>query len=276
MDRTLFSLIVPTRHRTEKLRRFLLSLAATSADNDRIEVVLVVDADDAESRAFRFDPVPLRRVIVEPGLPMGALNQAGYEASAGAYIMLLNDDVIVRTRQWDKKISACLKRYPDGIVLIHVNDTLFQEGMCTFPLVSRTYCDLAGGICPTDYLRYRIDDHVEQVFNLLGVLGENRIAYLPDVIFEHDKFIETGAGQRKYYLDERIELLDVPRFAAHWDGRKELALRLKQHIVGRGIQQADEDWRCRLALVQDSPALRSVGRYRHESQTRRLLRYLRT
>jgi len=276
MTRTLFSLIVPTRQRIEKLRRFLVSLAATTADTGRIEVILVVDADDAESRAFHFDRVPLRRVIVEPGLPMGALNQAGYEASTGDYIMLLNDDVIVRTRKWDKRILSCLKRYPDGIVLTHVNDTLFREGMCTFPLVSRTYCELAGGICPTDYLRYRIDDHVEQVFNLLGVLGENRIAYLPNVIFEHDKYIETGAGQRKYYLDERIETLDVPRFAAHWDGRKELALRLKRHIAGRGIQPADENWRCRLALVHDSPALRSVGRYRHESRTRRLLRYLRT
>jgi glycosyltransferase involved in cell wall biosynthesis len=269
-----FSLIVPTRQRTVKLRRFLSSLKATTTDIHDVEVVLVVDADDSESRTFHFDAVHLRQVVVEPGLPMGALNQAGYEASAGDYIMLLNDDVIVRTRKWDKKVSACLKRYADGIVLVHVNDTLFQEGMCTFPLVSRTYCELAGGICPTDYLRYRIDDHVEQVFNLLGVLGENRIAYLPDVIFEHDKYIETGAGERKYYLDERIELLDVPRFAAHFEARKELALRLKRHIAGGRIRPGDESWRSRLNLIEDSPALRSVGRYRHESRMRRLLRCL--
>jgi hypothetical protein len=262
----MFSLIVPTRQRTEKLRRFLASVAATTADIHRIEVVLVVDADDSESRAFHFDGVPSRHVVVDPGLPMGALNQAGYEASVGDCIMLLNDDVIVRTRKWDKKIASCLKRHPDGIVLIHVNDTLFQEGMCTFPLVSRTYCELAGGICPRDYLRYRIDDHVEQVFNLLGVLGENRIAYLPDVIFEHDKYIETGAGDRKYYLDERVELLDVPRFAAHFEARKGLAVRLKRHIAARGVHSVDESWRCRLDLVDDSPALRSVGRYRHQSR----------
>jgi glycosyltransferase involved in cell wall biosynthesis len=266
-----FSLIVPTRQRTEKLRRFLDSLAATTADIRRIEVVLVIDADDSDSRSFHFDRDFLRKVIVDPGLPMGALNQAGYEACSGDFIMLMNDDVIVKTRKWDRRVSSCLRRYPDGIVLIHVNDTLFQEGMCTFPLVSRTYCELAGGICPTDYLRYRIDDHVEQVFNLLGVLGERRIAYLPDVIFEHDKFIETRAGERKYYLDERLELLDEPRFAGYFEARKELALRLRRHITGRRDQPVDEECRSSLKSIENSQALRPVGRYRHESPTRRLL-----
>src|SRR5271165_4387469 len=183
--RPTFSLLVPTRLRTDRLGRLLHSLARTAADPGAIEVVLVIDADDGDSLAFRFDGLTLKRVVVEPGLPMGTLNMAAYQASAGAYLMLLNDDVIARTPRWDRKVLACLRRFPDGIVLIHTNDRLFQEVLCTFPLVSRAFCELAGGICPQSYQRYRIDDHIEDVFNLLGVLGERRTVYLPDVVFEH-------------------------------------------------------------------------------------------
>src|SRR5205085_2583734 len=89
-----FSLIVPTRQRTDQLARLLESLAATTADPAALEVVLVVDADDRDSIEFTFERFPIKKVVVEPGLTMGTLNSKGYEASAGRYLMLLNDDVV--------------------------------------------------------------------------------------------------------------------------------------------------------------------------------------
>src|SRR5581483_2349361 len=112
--------------------------------------VLVIDADDHTSLAFRFECLYLQQVVVPPGLPMGALNMAGYGASTGRYLMLLNDDVVARTRYWDRRVLSCLRRYPDGIVLVHTNDRLFGEQLCTFPIVSRRYCEIAGGICPRE------------------------------------------------------------------------------------------------------------------------------
>ena len=109
----LFSLIVPTRQRTSQLCRLLDSLVATAARPTMVEVVVVVDEDDPESRSFQYDALPLRKVVVAPGLSMGALNMAGYEASSGRYLMLLNDDVIVRTPRWDETIAACFRDFPD-------------------------------------------------------------------------------------------------------------------------------------------------------------------
>src|SRR5262249_38893742 len=174
-----FSLIVPTRGRPEQLRRFLASVAATARAPDALEVVLVLDDDDSASTCVTDEAIPLRHVVVRPGQTMGALNAAGYGASTGRYVMLLNDDVVVRTPGWDAKIRACFRAFPDEILLVHVNDTVFQKALCTFPIVSRRFCELAGGICPCDYVRYRIDDHIEDVFNLLGVLGPRRSLYLP-------------------------------------------------------------------------------------------------
>ncbi len=228
-----FSLIVPTRQRTQQLRRLLDSLAATAARLAEIEVVVVVDEDDPESISFHYDDVPLRKVVVAAGLSMGALNMAGYEAGSGRYLMLLNDDVIARTPGWDDTIAACFRDFPDDLALIHTNDLLFGETLCTFPVVSRAYCEFAGGICPRDYVRYRIDDHIGDTFNLLALLGERRIVYLPDVIFEHFHYDEPASGVREYTFDHRFMAVDAPRFEALRPQRAALALRLKDFIEER-------------------------------------------
>ncbi len=264
MPRPTLSLIVPTRRRLEQLSRFLDSVARTAKHPAAIEVVLVVDADDPESGAVRHDGLTLKHVVVPPGRTMGALNAAGYEAAAGEYVMLLNDDVVARTRGWDETALRCCRRFPDGIVLIHVNDTLSRDHLCTFPLVSRTFCELAGGVCPRDYLRYRIDDHIEDVFNLLALLGERRTAYLPDVVFEHFNAIEDPEAGRVCVPDPDVLAHDGPRFLGLFGARKELALRLLDYVEGGTPPAVLAERRRRLGALTDPFALRVPGRQRVE------------
>src|SRR5262249_39511824 len=151
-----FSLIVPTRGRLAQLRAFLDSVAATASRPGRIEVVLVVDDDDPASLVHH-PRLAICHVVGPAGRTMGGLKSAGYAASTSDRLMLLNDDVVIRTRGWDTVALRCFRRFPDPFVLVHVNDTLIRYHLCVFPLVSRAFCELAGGICPPDYLRYRID-----------------------------------------------------------------------------------------------------------------------
>lgn len=256
----ILSLIVPTRGRVDLLRRLLDSLAATASDIEYLEVVLVVDADDPESQAVVDSRLKLRTVVVAPGRTMGHLNRAGVEAAAGEIVMLLNDDVVARTPSWDRHIRTCFDKHPDGIVLAHVNDLVFQKNLCTFPIVSRRFVDLAGGICPEEYQRYRIDDHIEDIFNLLGVLGERRSVYLPEVVFEHHNYVTNAGGVRQYFSDPAVLAQDAPVFDRFAAARKELALRLKCSIAG-----ADKKlpaWRKKLDAVKDHLALRTPERLR--------------
>jgi len=256
------TLIVPTRQRTAQLGGLLDSVAATTAHAESLEIILVVDADDPASMSFRHEALPIKHVVVQPGQTMGVLNSEGYEASTGEYIMLLNDDVLVRTRGWDERVRACFDDFPDGIVLVHVNDTLIREHLCTFPIVSRTFCELAGGICPRSYIRYRIDDHIEDVFNLLGVLGVQRTVYLRDVVFEHLNSVAHPEADRVYMSDPNILAVDAPMFDALFDERKELALRLIDYIDQRARLVASASRRQRLACIIDPFSLRVPGRQR--------------
>jgi hypothetical protein len=262
--RPFFSLIVPTRRRPGPLGRFLDSVAATVSRPDDVEIILVTDADDPDSRTVGHAALHLRHVVVPPGLTMGSLNAAGYEASAGAHVMLLNDDVVVRGRGWDARVRGCLRRFPDDIVLVHVNDTLFRRRLCTFPLVSRTFCRLAGGICPREYARYRIDDHIEDVFNMLAALGRRRTLYFPDLVFEHHNTVERPQGDQVYASDPAVLAGDDARFADFAAARKELVLRLLDHIDGEADAAVTAARREKLARLNDPFYLRLPGRQRVE------------
>ena len=65
---SLFSLIVPTRKRPECLRTFLASVAETVSQSSLIEVILVIDEDDAESKNISHNGLNLKKVIVPAGL----------------------------------------------------------------------------------------------------------------------------------------------------------------------------------------------------------------
>ncbi len=188
-----------------------------------------------------------------PGLTMGALSMAGYRASRGKYIMLANDDVRVRTAAWDAQALAAFRSFPDDIVLVHVNDMEQQEKLCILPFVSRRFCEFSNGICPEEYMRYYIDDHVYDVFELLAKHGHGRIIYMPDVVFEHLNVVINSAGKREYQYNSKIKAQDATLFYEMARARVALATRLAQWIdVERGSRAAVERrgilWRSTLSL----------------------------
>jgi glycosyltransferase involved in cell wall biosynthesis len=264
--RITFSLIVPSRNRPGQLRRFLDSIAATVSHIDAVEVILVVDEDDPATVAVGHPRLLVRHVVVPPGLTMGALNMAGYEASGGRYLMLLNDDVVAQTPGWDERILQVFGSHPDDIVLVHTNDTLMRENLCVFPIVSRTFCDLVGGICPRDYIRYRIDDHIEDIFNLLGVLGERRTVYLPDVVFQHLNSTDQPDGTPIYLAEPTTLALDIPRYEALFPERKELALKVLDYIENQARVVVTANRRRELAAIDDPFSLRVPERLRIDSR----------
>jgi glycosyltransferase involved in cell wall biosynthesis len=227
-----FSLIVPTRKRTAGLRRLLDSLATTACDPRQIEVIAIIDADDAESVAFSYADIALYHpVIVPPGQTMGELNLAGYRQATGQYLMLLNDDVVVRTPGWDAEFARVFAAWPDGIVLAHVNDLLFRDTLCIFPCVTRAFCELASGICHPAYHRYRIDDHLHNIFDLIHLLGHTRRVFLPQVVFEHT----STAGH--YSPDPAILELDNRQFEELLDLRRQIALDCLERIEAHSLPE---------------------------------------
>ncbi len=252
----IISIIVPTRQRTAQLGRFLDSIRATARDPQGIELILVLDQDDQESIQFQWDKMPVKRVLVTPGLSMGSLNMAGYRETQGQYVMLLNDDVIARTPGWDEQVLAAFRSFPDGMVLVHVNDSVFKDSLCIFPFVTRKFCSLMDGICKEGYRRYRIDDHIHNIFDLLSLLGHHRRVFLPDVLFEHTNLEAAGDGAVHYIPNQAIHALDTTLFDSLLEERKGIALAAMGHIIGDADPIGFARCQHKLDQVTDSVAIR--------------------
>ncbi len=241
-----FSLLLPTRGRPQLVARLFRSIVETARNVGEVEVVLAVDEDDEESRRITHDTLRVKTVVVPKGLAMGALNMACFEASAGRYVMLVNDDVVARSPGWDAAAEAAFARFEDEVALVHVNDLLFGERLCTFPMLSRRACLEVGGVCPTYYKRYGIDDHVFDTYNILAYLGHVRTVYLPEVVFEHENYERLGpehdeardklfvTADSRVYVPKREPMAeDSRRFYRTLGERKRDALRLAALIDAR-------------------------------------------
>lgn len=266
----LFSIIIPTRSRPALLRQALDSLKTTTDHPGSIEIILVIDSDDPEMIGFSYPDLPLKIVTVPPGTTMGGLNMAGFDAAKGDYIFLLNDDVIARTSGWDTMIAETLKSFPDGVVTINVNDKLFHDSLSTFPILSRSLCEMMGGVCPQEYIRYRIDDHIHNIFNLLALLGHRRIVYMEEVVFEHLNRQTNAQGIAAYIPNETIHARDTSFFDAQLPERKALAVRLAARIDDFARQNLAGIRNNKLLAVTDSVAIRHP-QYSRRSQASTVL-----
>ncbi len=183
-NKPLISIILPTRHRVDSVNRLFDSIESTVDEIDRLEIVLYIDYDDFESQVIERSVLNLVKLIGKRTI-MGEMTRQCYTASSSQYIFLLNDDAVCRTKGWDTRILRAFDKYPDGVVLVWCNDLFRGPDMPNFPVLSRSLCELMGGICPEDYNRDYIDVHLLDIFKKLHNLGYYRLEYLQDVIIEH-------------------------------------------------------------------------------------------
>jgi glycosyltransferase involved in cell wall biosynthesis len=223
------SLLVPTRGRPRLLQRLFDSLADTTSRLARIEIVLYIDDDDLPTHEVTHASLQLIKLIKPAGEKMGRMNQLCYEASRGRFVMLMNDDVVFRTKAWDGRVLDAFSRFPDEAALVYGNDLHQQESMATLPIVSRAVCDIMGGICPKDYLNVYIDVHLFDVFKKLAKLGYSRTAYLEDVVFEHLHH-EVGKSSLDSTYVKKNEQFDDLLFINLEDERWNQAKMLKRYI----------------------------------------------
>ncbi len=255
-----FSFLLPTRSRPGLVKRFFQSIVNTAHCLDEIEVILCLDDDDLESQTILSENLSVKKVVLPRGSNMGSLNRACFEASSGRYLILINDDVIIRTKGWDKIILAVYAAFPDDIALIHVNDLLFGDSLCTFPILSRKAC-LEIGVCPEEYRKYRIDDHICDTYQMLAYLGYRRIIYLADVVFEHDQQIRSHqmpSNQVFKFAESEINLsnkaiveLDKRIFDEKLEERKHGALKLAYLIDQSNFERKQSDYESLLNDIND-------------------------
>ena len=227
------SLLLPTRGRPHLVSRLFDSLAMYTERLEDLELILYVDDDDETGQGISDHRFSLTKIIGPP-LSMGAYNTICLGRASGDLIMLMNDDVIVRTPAWDRAVGELARITPDGIFLAYPNDLHIGKRMCTFPVLTKKACELLLRPYPEEYKNYFIDWHVFDIFKRLRAKGHPRIFYLEDVVFEHCHYmagkaeLDTTYGAKDYYQDDWT-FLNLRRL------RQQMAERLAASIADRPI-----------------------------------------
>jgi len=224
------SVLLPTRGRAELLRRFLESVLARSEQPELVEVVVYADADDPASHGFLVEGLAVR-TIVGPRASMGEYNTACFEQSRGDIVVLGNDDVVIQTRGWDRKLREMHAAMQDGVYLAYPNDLFKGRDLSAFPILSRRVCQLLGRPFPKEYRGAFIDYHLLDIFKRLENRGHPRLIYLEDVVFEHLHY-RTGKGDFDEIYSKRDRFGDDDTFLRLRDERNAAAARLLTAIEG--------------------------------------------
>ena len=117
IDKTVISILLPTRGRTDVLKKSLESLINTASDPSRLEILLGLDDDDEAIRPYiekniapfmQEKSVECRANIFEP-LGYEKLNiyvNTLASSASGSWLFFWNDDALMETDGWDDIIES--------------------------------------------------------------------------------------------------------------------------------------------------------------------------
>jgi len=185
------SVLLPTRGRTDMLKRSLLSLLDLAHNPAEIEIMLAFDNDDKESlewcQQYVFPELEDRGVdaTVIEFTPLGYLRLHEYlnalaGLANGQWLMFWNDDAVMQTKDWDQRIIE-----HNGKFLCLRMPTHNQHPYAIFPIVPRDWYYLLGHLSNHQLT----DATISQISYIVGIMQNIDVEVL------HDRFDITGNNQ---------------------------------------------------------------------------------
>jgi glycosyltransferase involved in cell wall biosynthesis len=185
------SVLLPTRGRTDMLKRSLLSLLDLAHDPAEIEIMLAFDNDDKESlewcQQYVFPELEDRGVdaTVIEFTPLGYLKLHEYlnalaGLANGQWLMFWNDDAVMQTKDWDQRITEHNEKF-----LCLRMPTHNEHPYAIFPIVPRDWYYLLGHLSNHQLT----DATISQISYILGIMKNIDVKVL------HDRFDITGNNQ---------------------------------------------------------------------------------
>ena len=227
----IISFLIPTKKRPFILCRLIESIRRTAFNINNIELIIYIDENDNS-----YDQLDIQGIKIDfirgNLLSMGEMNTACFNKSTGDIIILANDDIVIRTNNWDQKITKVHHMYKDMIYLIKINDLHKSNRFATFPILSRYACSLMQKPFPKNYMRYFIDVHIYDIFLRINKLGFSRIIKIDQIIFEHMHFRSRKANyDNTYFESQKYRFSDSIPFLQLIDFRNAISKNIAKYIL---------------------------------------------
>jgi len=194
-----FSIILPTRGRKEPLLKSIQSLLDQADNPDKIEVLLGMDNDDVDSVEYvKAEILPKYKNVklyMFPSYGYGKLNMYANSLAAlstGYWLILFNDDAIIKTKSWDAIINE-YKSHPMPLLRMLVEK--MSHPFALFPIVKRKWFETVGTLSSYSHIDrfiYNVNSNID---------WNNKHLWVVDVPIDvlHDRFDITGNNNDETY-----------------------------------------------------------------------------
>lgn len=225
------SVLLPTRQRTDLVRRSLHSLLATSLNPSDIEILIAYDEDDSESHEF-FASGEWTQWILEHNTQARVFQvpRWGYRQlqeyynflsthSRGEWLLNWNDDAMMETQAWDDAV----RQNNDWRMLLHMTCSNLVMRCSIFPLFHRDWIRLFGTISPINHADSWISE----------ICWQARARRVIPVSTYHDRADLTGNNQDQTFIDRDYSAQAEFNGEAMTALRKQWAEKLQDYLATR-------------------------------------------
>jgi glycosyltransferase involved in cell wall biosynthesis len=177
----MISILCPTRNRPGGVQRLVDSALTTADLSLPVEFVFRADDDtDPEAVPLTVSCARFVKVLRGPRATLSSLWNECYAAASGDILMHCGDDIVFRSRGWNRRVTEAFEACPDKITLVYGDDGHQHERLSTHSFLHRRWAEATGYFTPP----YFSCDYADQwLFDVAGLIG--RRVYLPDVLTEH-------------------------------------------------------------------------------------------
>jgi len=205
------SILLPSGpNNAEKLARILTNFKETISDISKIEFVVCLDNTTNEVNIERNGNIVY--VFAPPSQHRSTFFLQAWKASTGRFVLMANDDIIFKTKNWDTLIPY--DKYPDDLVLFYFKDNQFNESFSCHPIWSRKVMEFEPTLLDPLYYITKCDNTIWDSH------PGHRRHYLPEIEIEH---IQTPYGPEwapYYEMDNRTywqgNLVGIRNKVRHW------------------------------------------------------------
>lgn len=189
------SILLPSAHESKR-SKFIASLYETVSDWSQIELVICLDADDDNEDGKTMRHGNYVYTFAAPSKYRGRFFDAAWKASTGRFLLMANDDILFKTKGWDKLIPY--DKYPDDLVVFGFRDNQFNERFFCHPVWSRKAMEMGDNLFGPNYWITKCDNTV------FDIHPPNRRIYLPEIELEHKQTPYGKEWQPAYDHDNNI------------------------------------------------------------------------
>ena len=198
------AILTPSRGRPSGLMRLIRSSLQTCSGLNQIEHHCYLDWDDPSVPAYQeqFSKYPQfsEQVYLQVNEPQSVskswntLARLALEREAD-FVVMGNDDLIYRTKNWDIRIEEEFSKFSDKLVCMWFEDGINSASHCAFPIVSADWIRTLGYFTP-GIMNFGYND--TWVFDIAKLI--QRTHFIGDVLTEHMHF-----SQHKSQFDETYQ-----------------------------------------------------------------------